>query len=137
MRYRRSFEFYNEQALLTSVVFYAASAMLFFGAFIMRYRMEMVLAFPFIALLMAVYFNLAFVEDSPVQNPEKLYREPRLMALLAVCCIVLLVTSFVSLPWLARMFPKSSDHHEKQPRVAQRQSQGIEAPEVDATGLYF
>jgi decaprenyl-phosphate phosphoribosyltransferase len=118
IRYRRSFEFYTEQALLTSVVFYAASAMLFFGAFIMRYRMEMVLAFPFVALLMAVYFNLSFVEDSPVQNPEKLYREPRLMALLAVCCIVLVVTSFVRLPWLARMFPKSGDHHEKQSQVA-------------------
>src|SRR5580692_6872017 len=66
MRYRRSFEFYNEEALLTSVIFYAATSMLFFGAFVMRYRMEMVLAFPLIALLMAVYFNLAFVQDSQV-----------------------------------------------------------------------
>jgi hypothetical protein len=74
----------------------------------MRYRMEMVLAFPVIALLMAVYFDLAFAPDSPVQHPEKLYREPRVMALLAVCCIVLVVTSCVHLPWLAQLFPKSS-----------------------------
>jgi 4-hydroxybenzoate polyprenyltransferase len=107
MRYRRSFAFYTEQKLLTSVLFYAAAAMLFFGAFIMRYRMEMVFAFPFIALLMAVYFNLAFAHDSPVQNPEKLYREPRVMILLALCCIVLIVTAFVDLPWLAQVFPKS------------------------------
>jgi 4-hydroxybenzoate polyprenyltransferase len=105
--YRRSFVFYSEKALLTSVLFYAATAMLFFGAFIMRYRMEMVLAFPMIALLMAVYFDLAFAQDSPVQHPEKLYKEPRVMALLAVCCIVLVVTSFVHLPWLAEVFPKS------------------------------
>jgi decaprenyl-phosphate phosphoribosyltransferase len=105
--YRRSFVFYSEKALLTSVLFYAATAMLFFGAFIMRYRMEMVLAFPMIAVLMAVYFDLAFAQDSPVQNPEKLYREPRVMVLLAVCCIVLVVTSFVHLPWLAQVFPKS------------------------------
>jgi decaprenyl-phosphate phosphoribosyltransferase len=110
MRYRRSFEFYNEEALLTSVLFYAATAMLFFGAFVMRYRMEMVLAFPLIALLMAVYFNLAFVQDSPVQNPEKLYREPRLMVLLAACSFVLCVMSFVNLPWLAQVFPKSGVH---------------------------
>jgi len=84
--------------------------MLFFGAFMMRYRMEMVFAFPMIALLMAVYFNLAFSPDSPVQNPEKLYREPRLMALLAACSIVLVVTSFVNLPWLAQLFPKSGVH---------------------------
>jgi decaprenyl-phosphate phosphoribosyltransferase len=106
--YRRSFVFYTEKTLLNSVAFYAATAMLFFGAFIMRYRMEMVFAFPFIALLMAVYFNLAFSEDSPVQNPEKLYREPTFMILLAACCIVLVAMSFVNLPWLVQVFPKSS-----------------------------
>jgi len=106
--YRRSFEFYSEQALLTSVLFYATTSMLFFGAFVMRYRMEMALAFPLIAGLMAVYFDLGFAKDSPVQNPEKLYREPRLMALLAACTIVLVVTSFIHLPWLAQVFPKSA-----------------------------
>jgi hypothetical protein len=60
---------------------------------------------------MAVYFELAFVEDSPVQNPEKLYREPRLMVLLAACSIVLIrYMSFVHLPWLAQVFPKSGVH---------------------------
>ena len=113
VRYRRSFEAYSEQALLVSVLFYAASSMLFFGAFIMRYRMEMVFAFPFIAVLMAVYFQLSFAENSPVQNPEKLYREPRLMIWLLVCSLVLVVTSFVDMPWLARMFPESGAtlHH--------------------------
>jgi hypothetical protein len=76
----------------------------------MRYRMEMVFAFPFIALLMADYFKLSFVEDSPVQNPEKLYREPRIMALLALCCLVLTMMLYVNLPWLARLFPKSAGH---------------------------
>ena len=64
----------------------------------MRYRMETIFAFPFIALLMAVYFSLASQRDSPVLNPEKLYREPRLMALLAVCCTVLALTPFVHMP---------------------------------------
>jgi 4-hydroxybenzoate polyprenyltransferase len=118
MKYRRSFEFYNEQSLLASVLFYAAAAMLFFGAFIMRYRMEMVFSFPFVALLMADYFKLSFVEDSPVQNPEKLYREPRIMALLVVCSIVLTVMLYVNLPWLARLFPKSGVHHASHPQAA-------------------
>jgi hypothetical protein len=69
--------------------------------------MEMILAFPIVALLMAVYFNLAFTQNSPVQNPEKLCRELRLMALIAACSVVLVVTSFVHMPWLAQIFPKS------------------------------
>jgi len=63
-----------------------------------------------IALLMAVYFRLAFSADSPVQNPEKLYREPALMALLVACCTVFVITSFVNLPWLGQLFPKSGVH---------------------------
>ena len=106
-QYRRSFEFYTEKTLLNSVLFYAATSMLFFGAFIMRYRMEMVFVFPLIALLMAVYFDLAFDPESSVQNPEKLFREPRLMVLLAACCTMLIVMSFVNLPWLIQIFPKS------------------------------
>ena len=118
VKYRRSFEFYNEQSLLTSVLFYATTAMLFFGAFIMRYRMEMVFAFPFIALLMAYYFKLAFIEDSPVQHPEKLYREPRVMVLLMVCTFVLVAMLYINLPWLARIFPKSGSHPDGQPAAA-------------------
>src|SRR6202789_472396 len=113
IRYRPSFSAYSEQSLLAWAIFYAATAMLFFGAFIMRYRIEMVFAFPFIALLMAVYFNLSFKPDSPVQNPEKLYREPLVMGLLIVCCAVLCVTSFVNMPWLARMFPESGSHGQR------------------------
>jgi decaprenyl-phosphate phosphoribosyltransferase len=113
IRYRPSFSAYSEQSLLVWAIFYAATSMLFFGAFIMRYRIEMVFAFPFIALLMAVYFNLSFKPDSPVQNPEKLYREPLVMALLVVCCVILCLTSFVHMPWLARMFPESGSHGQR------------------------
>lgn len=51
---------------------------MFFGAFIMRYRVELILSFPFVSLVMAIYFYLAFEHESAVQNPEKLYREPAL-----------------------------------------------------------
>ena len=105
--YRRSFVFYTEKSLLNSVSFYAATAMLFFGAFIMRYRIELVLAFPVIAILMAVYFDLAFEEDSAVQNPEKLLWEPRLMILVSVCMVTLIVLSSVDLPWMQQLFAKS------------------------------
>ena len=82
--YRKSFSFYSQESLLSSAIFYAVTSMLFLGAFIMRYRMELILAFPLIALLMSIYFGLAFRHESSVQNPEKLYREPRLMPFLAL-----------------------------------------------------
>lgn len=106
--YRRSFHFYTEETLLNSSVFYAATAMLFFGAFVMRYHMELIFAFPSIAWLMTVYFALSFEPESAVQNPERLYHERRLMIPLVVCTVLLILLSVMHLPWLVTMFPKST-----------------------------
>lgn len=102
--YRKSFGYYTQERLLSSVVFYSSAAMLFFGAFVMRYRLELLLATPFIALVMAVYLNLSFKPDSVVQRPEGLYREPALMMSVTVCLCVVMALFFVDVPQLQTIF---------------------------------
>jgi len=102
--YRRSFAYYNERRLLVSIMFYASFAMLMLGAFIIRYRLECILGFPLVALLMAVYLSLAFKQDSAVQRPEKLYREPALLISASAAVIVLSVFLFVDVPILYQWF---------------------------------
>lgn len=102
--YRRSFRFYTEQSLLVSIMFYSSFAMLMLGAFIIRYRLECILGFPLVALLMAVYLSLAFKPDSAVQRPEGLYREPALVAVATAASVVLTVLLFVDIPVLYRWF---------------------------------
>jgi 4-hydroxybenzoate polyprenyltransferase len=102
--YRASFQRYTPESRRVSVVFYASTAMLFFGAFVMRYRIELLLSFPLVALVMALYFKLAFKEHSAVQNPEKLYREPRLMLWFTATVVVMVALLFVRLPWLENLF---------------------------------
>jgi 4-hydroxybenzoate polyprenyltransferase len=102
--YRRSFRYYSEPRLLVSTMFYGAQAMLFFGAFLMRYRIELVLAFPVIALVMAQYFALAFDPNSAAQHPEKLHRDKKLMLSVISCSILLAILMFVNMPLLHRIF---------------------------------
>jgi decaprenyl-phosphate phosphoribosyltransferase len=102
--YRKSLGSYSERSLLTSILLYASLAMLFFGAFIARYRLELILSFPLVALVMAVYFWLAFREKSPVQHPELLYREPKVVVPVALCAAVMAALLFVDLPALHKMF---------------------------------
>jgi 4-hydroxybenzoate polyprenyltransferase len=102
--YRASFRRYTPESLLVSVVFYASTAMLFLGAFIIRYRMELILGFPLVALTMAIYLKTAFKAESAVQNPEKLYREPLLMASFVATVLVLGILLFVRLPRLEQFF---------------------------------
>ncbi len=93
--YRNSFRWYNEERLLVSVLFYAALFGMFSGVFISRYRIELVLATPFVAAAMAAYFRIGFKPHSPAMNPETLWSCKGIMipALLAfaVCSVLLFV----------------------------------------------
>jgi 4-hydroxybenzoate polyprenyltransferase len=106
--YRRSFSFYDERRLLVSITFYGSQATLFFGAFIMRYRLELILAFPLAAWVMATYLALAFKDESAAQHPERLYREPWLMFAVVACTLVMLLLLFVDVPLLHRIFAPST-----------------------------
>ena len=109
--YRKSFRKYTERSLLVSVMFYASAAMLFFGAFIVRYRVELVLSFPLVALVMAIYFHLAFDENSAAQNPESLHRHRGLMTSVIVCAVVMTALLFLDLPALQKMFAPTMPLH--------------------------
>jgi hypothetical protein len=102
--YRKSFSYYTLQRLLVSIMFYSSAAMLFLGAFIMRYRLELILSFPLVAFVMAVYFRLAFKPESAVVNPEKLYKEPLLMGAVIACAAVMIVLMVVNIPVLDTIF---------------------------------
>lgn len=102
--YRKSFQHYTPERLLVSVQFYGSAAMLFFGAFIMRYRMELILAFPLVALVMAIYMRMAFKLNSAAQTPERLHKEPLLMIAVTLCAVAMLILLFVDIPVLQQIF---------------------------------
>lgn len=109
-QYRKSFAYYTEQNLLVSIMFYAAASMLFFGAFVMRYRLELILAFPLIAFIMAMYLNLAFKEDGVAQAPEKLWKEMPLMISSFLCLVLMVFLMNYPLPAFTAFFQQSMMH---------------------------
>ena len=102
--YRKSFAYYTSERLLVSIMFYGSAAMLFLGAFVMRYRLELILAFPLVALVMALYLDLSFKKDSAVQRPEGLYREPKLMSAVIVCAAAMAALMLIDIPILKDIF---------------------------------
>ncbi len=103
-QYRGSFGHYNEERLLVSVAYYAVAFGLFFGVFIMRYRLELLLSFPFIAGFIGWYIHLGFLADSPAQYPERLYRQRGFVLFATLCVGVMLLFLFVDVPVLHRIF---------------------------------
>jgi len=99
-RYRRSFQYYTEERLTISCFVYALFATFLMGVFLIKYRIEYVLAFPFIIILFAHYLGLSMRSGSVAQKPEKLFREKRLMVISATTVVALVLLSFVDLPAL-------------------------------------
>jgi len=100
VRYRASFRHTDEVRLLVSAALYANAFHLFVGVFIAKFRVELILAIPFISLLAAYYMRIAFRTNSVVQYPEKLYREKKLMVMLIVTSMVTLAMLLIDIPVL-------------------------------------
>jgi len=104
--YRRSFAFYTERRLLVMAFFYALNTTLFLGIFLIKYRIEFVLLFPLLSLLFVEYFRMSMGDGSTAYAPEKLYKEGRLMAILAAMLVMTLVLLWVKLPFLDFLLQK-------------------------------
>ncbi len=96
--YRRSFAKYTEASLLCSSFFYALCATFLIGIFLLKYRIEYVVAMPFLFLLFCYYLYIAHKPDSAAQKPEKLFREKKLMILVGVIAVLFVVLTVVDIP---------------------------------------
>ena len=102
-RYRKSFQHYTEERLTISCFVYALFSTFLIGVFLVKYRIEYVLAIPFIIMLFAHYLSLSMRSGSVAQKPEKLFREKRLMTISALAVIALTALSFINIPILQNL----------------------------------
>ena len=105
--YRSSFAHYNEHSLVASTVYYAVAFGLFFGIFLARYQIELILAIPFLAGFIGWYLRIGFAEDSPAQRPETLYRSTGFMLYALFCALLLIGLLIVDIPLVGEIFSPS------------------------------
>ncbi len=100
--YRKSFANYPERRLLLSCIFYAQSSCFLFGAFIMKYRVEMILLFPLIAVLFCWYLLIAMrPENSHKVTIEEFYNYPAFVIFFGFFIGVAVLLTVVDIPFLA------------------------------------
>jgi decaprenyl-phosphate phosphoribosyltransferase len=102
--YRKSFHHYTEERLLISMFFYATTCALFAGVFIVRYHLELILFAPLAAGVFAYYLKIGMQPDSPVQNPEKLYKERGFFAYMLLTTVLFVVLMFTHIPTMYEWF---------------------------------
>jgi 4-hydroxybenzoate polyprenyltransferase len=98
--YRRSFRTYTENSLMVSAFFYALTCVFFLAIFLIKYRIEFILTFPFFALLFAWYERISLRPKSSAINPERMYLEPHFMGYVVFLITLVAVLFVVDIPAL-------------------------------------
>lgn len=99
-RYRRSFQFYDENRLSVANLVYALLCSFFIAIFLIKYRIEYVIVFPCIVALFSVYYALALTPNSMARKPEKLYRSTAVIVTAALTVALFTVATLVDIPGL-------------------------------------
>jgi hypothetical protein len=103
IRYRASFAGYTEVTLNASCFIYGLLSTFFLAIFLIKYRIEYLLLVPAVIALFGHYLALATQPNSSAQSPEKLFRERKLMVLIAVFSGVFILTTWVDIPSLSAL----------------------------------
>ncbi|PPQ26506.1 hypothetical protein CCR94_22785 [Rhodoblastus sphagnicola] len=99
-RYRASFAHYTDATLTASCIAFSLLSVACLSIFLVKYRIEYILVVPCVVALFTFYFIMSVEPDSSAQKPERLFREPTLMALVALLVIVFLIASVFHIPLL-------------------------------------
>jgi 4-hydroxybenzoate polyprenyltransferase len=99
-RYRASFAGYSEISLTVSCFVYALVTSFFLAIFLIKYRVEYLLAVPVLIALFGHYLALSMHPESTAQRPEKLFKERVLIALVGLLAVTFLFATYVDIPAL-------------------------------------
>jgi len=101
--YRKSFKFYSESKLMLSSFYYAIITCFFIGIFLIKYRIEFILSFPFITALFVYYFNIGLKKNSIAQTPENLYKSIKLILIILIIIFTMSFSLLVDMPILKQL----------------------------------
>ncbi len=101
IRYRASFAGYSEVSLSISCFVYGLLSTFFLAIFLIKYRVEYLLLVPVVIALFGYYMALSSKPASSAQNPETLFRERKLIALVVLLVATFIVATFVDMPGLS------------------------------------
>jgi hypothetical protein len=68
------------------------------GIFLIKYKIETIISFPFIAISFIYYLNIGLQKNSLAQSPELIFRSKKLMLLFLVTVIIFLKTTKIDIP---------------------------------------
>ena len=98
--YRKSFRHYNVEKLLALSLLFAVLSSFFLAIFLIKYRVEYIVLFPFLAILFSWYFYIGLKFNSVSKSPEKIFIEKKFIAYVCLIAVIFVCATFIDFPTL-------------------------------------
>ena len=102
--YRKSYRYYTSERLILASFAYALFSMFGIAVFLIKYRIEFIMALPLIALWFVWYLKLGLVHAQNVIYPEKLFKQYGFLSLSIGILILLIVLAKVDIPQMHLLY---------------------------------
>jgi len=96
--YRKSFRHYTENSLMGLGFAFAMLSITFTTLFFTWFRLSLVFCVPLLCILFVFYLRLSFRENSVVQHPERILREPWFMLVFLMFCATFVGLLLIKIP---------------------------------------
>ena len=98
IKYRKSYSVYNENNLTIACIVYLMLSAFNITTFLLKYRAELILLYPFIVLLFSYYFYITLTQNDKAISPEKIYLNTKLIILVLLFLLIFCFLTFTDLP---------------------------------------
>ncbi len=99
-KYRASFKNYNSKNLFELSLLYCLLSFFFFGIFIIKYKLELIIMSPIACVLYIRIFNISTKKDSLIMNIEKIYKDKIFVYFIILGIVFSLILLQLNLPFL-------------------------------------
>ncbi len=96
--YRKSYKKYNVKKLILASFIYAMLSSFGIAVFLLKYRIEFILAFPLISIWFAWYLTLGLSHNQTAIYPEKLLKQHGLVMFSVIIMLLLVVLAKIDIP---------------------------------------
>ena len=97
VKYRKNYKKYNETNLLISCLFYLMLLSFFIAIFLVKYRAELILLYPFVALIFCYYLYLSLETINSKISPDKVYLNAKLIFLIIFISLIFIIAMKIDL----------------------------------------
>ena len=92
IKYRKNYQKYNETNLLISCLFYLMLLSFFIAIFLVKYRAELILLYPFVSLIFCYYLYLSLETINSKISPDKVYLNTKLIFLIVFISFIFIIS---------------------------------------------